>query len=291
MEQVAFQELKRGGAGTWLWLVVFTMRNWFFSWTFFLPGFVLNVAGMFTTAAIFYLMGQLVAKGAEAHVAGYGLGYGAYIVTGVMFNLVMRTTLSAYHESCLRGYWATQYDTYLQHPGGVSALLTGEVLALYLIAAVNTLIYLLVGVWLFGVSVVVSSLVDVVVILILAIAALTGLGLAGASTFSLLDAKRWGTNPVEWLVGFAVTLLAGVYFPPTVLPQWLQRLGELLPQTHALRAARLCLSGQATLADSTIAGDILFLVLFTLITLPIGVLLFAAGMRKAEREGSLTRWS
>jgi len=291
MEGAAVQELKRGGVGNWLSLVLFVMKNWFLSWTFFLPSFTLELAGMFTSAAIFYLMGQLVAKGAETHIAQYGLSYGSYIITGVMFNLIMRVTMGTYHESCLYGYWATQFDIYLQHPGGVSALLVGNVVARYFVVGLNTFIYFLVGVWLFGVSVVVSNLPDVLVILILAVAALTGLGLAGGSTFTLLNAKRWGANPVEWLVGFGVTLLSGVYFPPTVLPKWLQRVGEYLPQTHALHAARLVLSGGATLGDPMIADNITFLLKFTALTLPIGVILFAAGIRKAEREGSLTRWS
>ena len=291
VEQAAVQELKRGSVGTWLSLVAFTMRNWFFGWTFFLPDFVLNLAGMFTSAAIFFLMGQLVAKGAEAQVAPYGLSYGSYIITGVMFNMVMSTTLSAYHESCLRGYWATQFDTYLQHPGDVSALLAGDVLARYVLVGLNTLIYFVVAVWLFGITAVVANLLDVLAILVLGVVALTGLGLAGASTFTLLNAKRWGSNPVDWLVGFEVTLLSGVYFPPSVLPAWLQRFSEWLPQTHALRAARLCLSGRATLRDASIAQEIIFLLLFAVVTLPIGAALFAAGMRKAQRDGSLTRWS
>lgn len=35
------------------------------------------------------MMGQLVGQGAEEHVVQYGVGYGIYIVTGVMFNMVM----------------------------------------------------------------------------------------------------------------------------------------------------------------------------------------------------------
>jgi ABC-2 type transport system permease protein len=291
MNQIAIQELKRGGIRNWLSLVVFSMKNWFCSWIFFFPSFVINLAGMFTSAAIFYLMGQFVAKGAAAHVAEYGLSYGSYIITGVMFGMLMSATMHMYHESCLYGYWATQFDVYLQHPGGVSALLTGNVVARYLMIMLNTIIYFIVGVWLFGVSVDVSNLFDVLFILVLAVVSLTGLGLTGASTFTLLNAKNWGSNPVEWLVEFGVTLLSGVYFPPTVLPEWLQKVGEWLPQTHALRATRLCLSGKATLSHPVIVADIVFLLKFAVVTLPLGVLLFAAGMRKAQREGSLTRWS
>ena len=88
-----------------------------------------------------------------------------------------------------------------------------------------------------------------------------------------------------------MTLAAGVYFPPTVLPEWLQAIGGWLPQTHALHAARLCLSGQATLATPEVAASAAFLLKFGLATLPGGILLYAVGMRKAQRDGSLSRWS
>jgi ABC-type multidrug transport system permease subunit len=208
-----------------------------------------------------------------------------------MFTMVMDATLSAYHEAFLRGYWTNQFEVYLQHPGGVSALLTGEVIARYFVAVINTIIYFLVAVTLFGVTVETSNLPETLCILGLAVAALTGLGLAGASTFSLFNAKREEPNPVQLLMSFAVTLLAGVYFPPAVLPGWLQRAGEWLPQTHALRAARLCLTGQATLGDPRIAQDLAFLVKFTVVALPVGILLFALGIRRAQKEGNLTRWS
>jgi len=281
----------RGVVGQWITLVLLAVRNWFVSWTFFLPSFIVSLIGMVTGGAIFYLMGQVVAKGAQPHIAEYGLSYGSYIITGVMFTMIMDATLSAYHEAFLRGYWTNQFDVYLSHPGGVSALLTGEVLAKYLVASVNTIIYFLVAVWLFGVSVELSNLFDTFIILVLAVASLTGPGLAGASTFSLFNAKKEEANPVQLLATFGSTLLSGIYFPPSVLPGWLQAVGQWLPQTHILHAARLCLSGKASLGDPVIAGDISYLIKFSLVTLPIGVLLFAAGIRASQKEGSLTRWT
>lgn len=290
MTTVAF-ELKARGVRPWLGLVVFAMRNWIFTWTFFLPSFVLSLAQMFTGAAAFYLMGTLVGPGAAEHVQRYGVGYGSYIITGLMLNLLMTETLQGYHQCLSSTYWASQTDAYLQHPGGLSALLVGNLLMRYLMAAVNTLAYLLVGVWLFRVPVAFANLPHVAGLLGLALFSLTGLGLAGASAFTLLNAKSWDSNPVTWLMGFAVTLMAGVYFPPTVLPEWLQAVGGWLPQTHALHAARLCLSGQATLATPEVGASAGFLVKFGLATLPVGLVLYGAGMRRAQRDGTLSRWS
>jgi len=291
VEEEKGRGLIRGVIGQWIALVLLAIRNWFVSWTFFLPSFLVSLIGMVTGGAIFYLMGQVVAKGAQPLIAEYNLSYGSYIITGVMFTMIMDATLSAYHEAFLRGYWTNQFDVYLSHPGGVSALLTGEVFAKYLVASVNTVIYFLVAVWLFGVVVEVSNLFDTFVILVLAVVSLTGPGLAGASTFSLFNAKKEETNPVQLFATFASTLLAGIYFPPSVLPGWLQAIGDWLPQTHILHAARLCLSGNASLGDPAIAGDISYLIKFSLVTLPLGILLFAAGIRASQREGSLTRWT
>jgi ABC-2 type transport system permease protein len=285
------RELPRGSAGQWLAMVALTVRNYFLSWSFFLPGFVINLLQMFSAAAIFYLMGQLVAPGATPHVERYGVSYGAYIVVGLLLNRVMQTMLTAFHEALLNSYWGNQLNTYFQYPGGISAYLTGNLLSQLIVVALQALAYVVVGVSFFGVTIAVANVPDVLAILALTIAALSGLGLAGASAFTWLNAKRWGSNPVEWLMGFAVTLLAGVYFPPTVLPEWLQRVAEWLPQTHALRAARLTLAGQATLLDPAIAGDLVFLLAFTLVSLPVGALLFATGLRKGLRDGTFIRWN
>jgi hypothetical protein len=46
-----------------------------------------------------------------------------------------------------------------------------------------------------------------------------------------------------------------------------------------------------TLSDPRVLADLRFLLLFGIVTLPVGVAAFAVGMRKAQRDGSLSRWS
>lgn len=291
IDRVAVTEMKQGGIVSWFGLVGLVVRNWFASWAFFLPNFILNLVGILASAVIFYLMGQLVGGGVQGHVEQYGFGYGSYIITGVMFSLLMQTTMRGYHEASLDGYWKMEFDMYMQHPGGVSAYLAGSVMSKYIIAIATTLIYFAVGIWIFGVPIAVRNLPALLLVVALAILSLTGLGLAGASTFSLLNVKARGSNPVELLVSFLVTILSGVYFPPTILPPGLQRVAEWLPQTHALRSMRLLLGGKANLLDAIVVADLIFLIKFAVVTLPLGILLVTAGMRKALRDGNLTRWA
>ena len=68
------------------------------------------------------------------------------------------------------------------------------------------------------------------------------------------------------------------------------RIGAWLPQTYALHAGRLALLRGAGLTAPAVQADLRQLLLLAALYLPIGLLLLQASLRKAEREGSLTRW-
>jgi hypothetical protein len=61
-------------------------------------------------------------------------------------------------------------------------------------------------------------------------------------------------------------------------------MSALLPQTHAIRGARVTLAGDSW-TDSTVLGDIAKLVGFCLLVLPIGVWLIRRGQEKIRQKG------
>ena len=69
-----------------------------------------------------------------------------------------------------------------------------------------------------------------------------------------------------------------------VLPEWLRWVSVALPQTHAIRGARLVLAGRP-MTDPTLLWDVVYLVGFCLVVLPLGVLLIRKGLAKIRREG------
>ena len=83
-------------------------------------------------------------------------------------------------------------------------------------------------------------------------------------------------------------LLSGVYYPPEVLPNWLAALSYLLPTTYGLRALRHALINGADLPD--LLGDVGLLSLFALVSLPLGLLAYQWGFRRARREGTLSHY-
>ncbi|MBI3971319.1 MAG: MFS transporter [Chloroflexi bacterium] len=108
--------------------------------------------------------------------------------------------------------------------------------------------------------------------LILGLLAVAGIGLISASMVWLANAWH-GTEPVHWLVAVLAPLVAGAYFPPAILPHWLQVVSWCLPHTYALDALRHSLLGSA--GAGGVAGeverDLLVLALFAAVLLVLGV--------------------
>ncbi len=83
-------------------------------------------------------------------------------------------------------------------------------------------------------------------------------------------------------------ILGGTLYPITIMPVWLQKIAELLPITHALRAMRHAMIQGYSL--SVLSGDILFLLVFALALIPISLILFKLALKKAKRDGSLVKY-
>ena len=119
--------------------------------------------------------------------------------------------------------------------------------------------------------------------------------------FYLIDLKQ-GEEPIQFLVqGLLAGLVAGTYFPVTVLPQPLQVLALFLPHTYAFDALRRLLDPGADQITpnllvhgwfglSPVATDIVALALFSVVLMPLGYYLYVRGVEKARRNGTLTRW-
>ena len=113
--------------------------------------------------------------------------------------------------------------------------------------------------------------------------ALTGEGLLGASII-LFSRNPWATlDPFTWFVSLAASLFAGVYFPPELLPSWLQLLSEALPQTHALRIARRCLLLRTPLTQQL--ADLAKLLALTLLYIFTSLIATKHAVRYVEKRG------
>jgi ABC-2 type transport system permease protein len=79
-----------------------------------------------------------------------------------------------------------------------------------------------------------------------------------------------------------------VYYPVAILPPAFEWISRLLPITYSLHAMRLALLQGASWA--ALLPDILALIVFSIVLMPLGLRTFRYAVQKAKKEGSLTHY-
>ena len=129
-----------------------------------------------------------------------------------------------------------------------------------------------------------ANLGGALLVLLVGSISLTGVGIV-ASILPLMYPERGAQ--MTHIIQASFLLVSGVYYPVSVLPQWMQTLARLSPVTYVLDGIRgSIMEGMAT-AD--LMQYIWPLVLFGAITLPLGVWAFMRAEAYAKRTGRLKR--
>jgi len=82
-------------------------------------------------------------------------------------------------------------------------------------------------------------------------------------------------------------VVSGVYFPPSVLPGWMQAISTSPHFTYPLRGIRSAILEGATPQD--VWGDIWPLLVIGVVAIPLGLWVFRRGEQYAKRHGKLKR--
>jgi ABC-2 type transport system permease protein len=82
-------------------------------------------------------------------------------------------------------------------------------------------------------------------------------------------------------------VVSGVYYPVSVMPEWMQWIAKISPATYALRGIRSAILDGAGL--SALWADIWPLLVLGAVSIPLGLAVFRAGERYAKRHGKLKR--
>jgi ABC-2 type transport system permease protein len=80
-------------------------------------------------------------------------------------------------------------------------------------------------------------------------------------------------------------VVSGVYYPVSVMPEWMQWIAKISPATYALRGCRASIVDGAGIAWANVWPLLIIAVLAT----PIGLAIFKVGERYAKRHGKLKR--
>lgn len=220
-------------------------------------------------------------------IAKYQGNFFLFLTSGFIFMDIANTSLQAFHKAIRTEQMQGTLEYLLLNNIKTSTLVLGTGIPRYIIVLIEKIIIILFLMLFLGRISLLFQVPDVIlwVILItfLAILGISGIGMI----FAGLAFAFQNVEAVFNAFSIFASIFSGVYFPYEILPVWL-RLGNVLPNTHALEALRLLLLNKQL--TSQIFEKIVFLVVLAFIYLLVGNLVFRLGVYRARREGSLTKY-
>jgi ABC-2 type transport system permease protein len=122
------------------------------------------------------------------------------------------------------------------------------------------------------------------VLLIVASISFIGIGMMTA-VLPLISPEK-GTQ-LGFVAQGLLLVVSGVYYPVSVLPEWMQAIAKISPATYALRGCRAAILEGAGLTE--LWAEIWPLLVIGVVSVPLGLWVFRTGERYAKRHGKLKR--
>jgi ABC-2 type transport system permease protein len=240
-------------------------------------GFALTIAGAVVELAAFFYLSRAIGPGFRPDGVDYFsfllVGTGLYTFLVMSVNSFLSTVQEAQQTGTLEVLMTTATPpSTLVFLGALSALARNMI---------QLLIYLVAGVWVFRAHPQINLpgclLMFVFTVLI---AAAFGI-LAAAIQLAIQKGAA-----VVWLLGSGLWFLTGTLFPVSSLPEPLRIVSGVIPITYLLDGMRLALLEGARFAR--LAPDILALAGFSIVLLPLSLMVFAWTLRRARLLGTLS---
>jgi len=230
---------------------------------------------------MFFFLSRLVGTTISGPLAPYGGSYFPFVLIGIAVQNYLTFSLSRFSGSLRESQLSGTLEAVLTTPVSLPLFLTGATLYSFVFNALRVFAYLGAGALLFQVHFNWSRLPAALGILCLTMAAFSSLGIF-ASAFIIVFKRG---DPVNWTFSVLSWLLGGVYYPVSVLPEYLQKTADLIPMTHTLEALRVVLLTDGSL--SSIAWQFTALALWAVIGLPVSLACFRYALNRARRQGTL----
>lgn len=246
--------------------------------------FVTQFAGILFSAFSMFFLSRLVGESAQPYLMPYGGDFFSFVIIGIALAGYMQVALNAFSGNIRDAQITGTLEAMIATRTSAPVIILSSSLYSFLVTTIRILAYLLIGAIAFGLQLKEANYTGAVLILLLTIISFSSIGLISAS-FILIYKQG---DPFNWIFTSLSWLLGGVYYPITVLPEWLQPFSVLFPITHALEGIRLALlQGYRTWE---LLSAILPLTIFSLIMVPAGILLFRHAVHVAKINGSLTQY-
>ena len=123
-------------------------------------------------------------------------------------------------------------------------------------------------------------------LVLLAIASVSFIGIGMMTAVLPLISPEKGTQ-LGFIAQGLMLVVSGVYYPVSVLPEWMQWIAKVSPATYALRGIRHAILNGASVG--AVWRDIWPLIVIGAVSIPLGLWVFRRGELYAKRHGKLKR--
>lgn len=246
--------------------------------------FVFSIFGVLVGVLSYFFIDKMFGQRMVTGLQEFSVNYFSYVLLSMAFFSYIGIGMGSFSAHIQTEQAQGTLEAILLTPTRISTFLFSLTVWNLILATIQMAVYIILGAYLFKIDFSRVNMLSALVILILSITSFSAMGIISAGFIMVF--KRG--NPVEWIIGSMEGLLCGVYFPVTVLPAWLQFLAKFFPITYAIRAIQLSVYRGYSLAQ--LKEETGFLLLFSIILLPLSLALFKYGLKKARRDGSLAQY-
>lgn len=260
------------------------LRKDFLQETSYKSNYALGLFGILFSLFFLTLITDFVGPSVAPRLQEYGGNYFAFVVLGLGLQSFLGSALNHLSQRIREAQILGTLEATLATGVRVPTIILCLPLYSFYKTLLRVLAYLLLGVLVFDMDVSRARWPEALALLVLTIAAF---GCIGVFIAGLTIAFK-KTEPISAMIGALSLFLGGVYYPLSVLPEWVRPLAYAFPLTPALEGLRLALLGGAGWAR--IWPHLLCLLAFVALMLPIGLTVFGRSLRSAMRDGSLTQY-
>lgn len=242
--------------------------------------YVSQTAAACFTLVLFYYISRMV----QVEAFGSPDAYFAFVVVGMLILQTVTSTLGGPPGAVQGELMTGTFERLLVSPfGAVGSIFSMMVYPF--VHAVLTGFAMLVFAWLvFGLPVAWSTAWLAVPVALLAALAFAPLGAMLASSVIVMKHAVVGSG---WIIA-AISVVAGLYFPVALLPEWIRWASDAQPFTPAVELLRHVLVGTSLTGSAWL--DAAKLVGFAAVLLPLAAWTLRAAVRAGRRSGAIVEY-
>lgn len=212
-------------------------------------------------------------------------GFILYLMVGTLVWHYLSVVFDVISESIQWERWEGTIEYTFMAPVSRITHLLGQSVFAIMYGALHAAIILAVLVACFDVNLDQANFPAMLLVLILGSLGFVGLGLMAAVLPLIWPEKGMQMTNI---IKATVLLVSGVYYPVTVLPEWLQPVAAISPATYMLEGMR-----QALLHGATVGmlwwSALLPLCVTAMVAIPLGIIIFTRAETYAKQTGILKR--